>query len=75
MFRLRSKLLFLTLFLSAALVGFEPPVFADTPGVDRPLRILHIMSFDSPWRWTDGQLAGFTHTAKVKLSSMLTRLS
>lgn len=59
MFRLRSKLLYLTLFLSAALVGFEPPVFADTPGVDRPLRILHIMSFDSPWRWTDGQLAGF----------------
>ena len=25
----------------------------------RPLRILHVMSFDSPWRWTDGQLAGF----------------
>jgi ABC-type uncharacterized transport system substrate-binding protein len=26
---------------------------------DRPLRILHVMSFDTPWRWTDGQLAGF----------------
>jgi ABC-type uncharacterized transport system substrate-binding protein len=25
----------------------------------RPLRIFHVMSFDSPWRWTDGQLAGF----------------
>ena len=25
-------------------------------------RILHIMSFDSPWRWTDGQLAGFRQT-------------
>ena len=25
----------------------------------RPFRILHIMSFDSPWRWTDGQFAGF----------------
>jgi ABC-type uncharacterized transport system substrate-binding protein len=23
------------------------------------LRILHVMSFDSPWRWTDGQFAGF----------------
>jgi ABC-type uncharacterized transport system substrate-binding protein len=23
------------------------------------VRILHVMSFDSPWRWTDGQLAGF----------------
>ena len=26
---------------------------------DRPLRILHVMSFHSPYRWTDGQLAGF----------------
>lgn len=24
-----------------------------------PLRIFHVMSFDSPWRWTDGQYAGF----------------
>jgi ABC-type uncharacterized transport system substrate-binding protein len=22
-------------------------------------RLLHVMSFESPWRWTDGQLAGF----------------
>ncbi len=22
-------------------------------------RIAHVMSFDSPWRWTDGQLSGF----------------
>ena len=22
-------------------------------------RIVHVMSFDSPWRWTDGQFAGF----------------
>ncbi|MCB1930234.1 MAG: hypothetical protein KDH17_19640 [Rhodocyclaceae bacterium] len=22
-------------------------------------RIFHVMSFDSPWRWTDGQFAGF----------------
>lgn len=22
-------------------------------------RILHVMSFESPWRWTDGQFAGF----------------
>jgi ABC-type uncharacterized transport system substrate-binding protein len=27
--------------------------------VQRPLRILHVMSFHSPYRWTDGQLAGF----------------
>ncbi|MCP5158271.1 MAG: hypothetical protein H6974_06945 [Gammaproteobacteria bacterium] len=24
-----------------------------------PHKILHIMSYHSPWRWTDGQLAGF----------------
>jgi ABC-type uncharacterized transport system substrate-binding protein len=24
-----------------------------------PLRIVHVMSFDSPWRWTDGQFKGF----------------
>lgn len=25
-------------------------------------RIAHVMSFDSPWRWTDGQLEGFRET-------------
>jgi hypothetical protein len=25
----------------------------------RPVRILHVMSYHAPWRWTDGQLAGF----------------
>lgn len=32
------------------------------PGVARAVtapRIAHVMSFDSPWRWTDGQLKGF----------------
>jgi ABC-type uncharacterized transport system substrate-binding protein len=32
---------------------------ADQTKPDRTFRIFHIMSFDSPWRWTDGQLAGF----------------
>ncbi|HTG01288.1 MAG TPA: ABC transporter substrate binding protein [Nitrospirota bacterium] len=32
---------------------------ADQPQTTGTFRILHIMSFDSPWRWTDGQLAGF----------------
>lgn len=35
------------------------PAFGDAPGRDRPFRILHVMSFDSPWRWTDGQFSGF----------------
>ena len=30
-----------------------------TAAARRPLRIYHVMSFDSPWRWTDGQFAGF----------------
>lgn len=32
-----------------------------SPRVARPAvrRVLHVMSFDSPWRWTDGQWAGF----------------
>lgn len=25
----------------------------------RPFKILHVMSYHSPWRWTDGQLEGF----------------
>lgn len=28
-------------------------------GEQRPFKILHVMSYHSPWRWTDGQLAGF----------------
>lgn len=29
------------------------------PAAQKTFRILHIMSYHSPWRWTDGQLAGF----------------
>jgi ABC-type uncharacterized transport system substrate-binding protein len=29
------------------------------PRTAEPARILHVMSYHSPWRWTDGQLAGF----------------
>ncbi len=33
---------------------------ADGPvGTARELKILHVMSHHSPWRWTDGQLQGF----------------
>ncbi len=33
---------------------------APRPARARPApRIAHVMSFDSPWRWTDGQLQGF----------------
>lgn len=39
---------------ASSLRAADPP----TPPV-RPYKILHIMSYHSPWRWTDGQLAGF----------------
>lgn len=32
---------------------------ADTNAQQRPFKILHVMSYHSPWRWTDGQLQGF----------------
>ena len=35
------------------------PTWAQAGGSGRPRRILHVMSFDSPWRWTDGQFSGF----------------
>lgn len=34
-------------------------VAADAQPPARPYRILHVMSYHSPWRWTDGQLQGF----------------
>lgn len=35
-------------------------LWASLPGAAaEPFRVFHVMSFDSPWRWTDGQLAGF----------------
>lgn len=43
--------------LALTLAAF--PASAEPLGGVKPRRILHIMSFDSPWRWTDGQFAGF----------------
>ena len=38
-----------------ALAGLSPP----RARASAAPRIAHVMSFDSPWRWTDGQLEGF----------------
>lgn len=35
------------------------PAAAWVRAAPTPRRIFHVMSFDSPWRWTDGQWAGF----------------
>ena len=42
--------------LISAATGFAAT--AATPQ-KRTFRILHVMSYQSPWRWTDGQLQGF----------------
>ena len=49
-------------FLACVALGLH---FLTSPGLaqDRnraePIRILHVMSYHSPWRWTDGQFDGF----------------
>lgn len=40
------------------------PVCAQTAAPDKEFRILHIMSYHSPWRWTDWQLEGFQEEMK-----------
>jgi len=47
----------LALGLAATLATIGGPAQAEPPKA--PLKIFHVMSFDSPWRWTDGQFAGF----------------
>lgn len=42
------------------LIG-SAPALADVPAQPdgAPTRILHVMSYHTPWRWTEGQLEGF----------------
>ena len=60
---MRTKRLFLRIANIAALalaVHASCLRAADPPAPPaRPYKILHIMSYHSPWRWTDGQLEGF----------------
>ena len=41
------------------MLNFLLPSMAASAETKSPLRILHIMSFNSPYRWTDGQFDGF----------------
>lgn len=42
------------------LIGSQLANAADAPlRQNKAFRILHVMSYHSPWRWTDGQLEGF----------------
>lgn len=44
--------------LAALLVGTASVQAQDSP-VHKSFKILHVMSYHTPWRWTEGQLAGF----------------
>ena len=44
--------------LAATLFGHAPTATAQTVAKP-PYKILYVMSYHSPWRWTDGQLDGF----------------
>lgn len=46
--------------LAASLLSWAGVAAAQPPAATAaPVRILHVMSYHSPWRWTDGQLEGF----------------
>lgn len=52
------KLPFLASF-SLCLHFLSMPGLAQEKSPAEPIRILHVMSYHSPWRWTDGQFDGF----------------
>ncbi|WP_199873356.1 ABC transporter substrate-binding protein [Ideonella sp. A 288] len=58
--RLRRRALGLALATPVAALG--QPASAPPRPVALAPRILHVMSFESPWRWTDGQFDGFRET-------------
>lgn len=51
----------LLLALCAALLMAAAPARSESPvqKAGAPVRILHAMSYHTPWRWTEGQLEGF----------------
>ncbi len=62
---------------TAALLGLAA-VAPPTARARHAPRIAHVMSFDSPWRWTDGQLEGFREAlalpeAEIRIFQMDTK--
>lgn len=43
----------------ALLATFGSPALSDSGGQKNKFKILYVMSYHSPWRWTDGQFDGF----------------
>ena len=75
---LMKRPLLLAQVLFACVVGTAGAASAPAPGPREPYRILYVMSYHSPWRWTDGQLAGFKEgmgaaTAEYKVFQMDTK--
>jgi ABC-type uncharacterized transport system substrate-binding protein len=51
--------------LASLVLGFPPSALAASPVPEKKeFRILHVMSYHSPWRWTDRQLEGFQEELK-----------
>ncbi len=45
--------------ITLSLLVLSRPGLAEEKALPEPARILHVMSYHSPWRWTDGQFDGF----------------
>lgn len=66
---IKNRIVFIILFLAICLM--IQPVMGSRDGSalavdasDSTYKIVHIMSYHSPWRWTDGQLDGFKDALK-----------
>lgn len=68
-------------FLKALLLMLLIPMAqAQSPATPRPFKIVHVMSYHSPWIWTDGQLEGFKRSLagiplEVKVFQMNTKVN
>jgi ABC-type uncharacterized transport system substrate-binding protein len=56
--------------LAGLAVGLGPARAAGA----RPLKVFHVMSYHSPWRWTDGQLQGFKDGLAVPMDLQVFQL-
>lgn len=52
-------ILYLAASVFAINLGLSGSGYAAPPGHEGKYKVLHVMSFHSPWQWTDGQLQGF----------------
>jgi len=70
----------ITIAFVLSLYVYSPFTFGATSTVPVRFKILHIMSYHSPWRWTDDQLSGFkeglgVNAVEYKVFQMNTKLN